>query len=263
MDDQEVRRQQALIAAIGGAPPIGLRETGARAARGLEAYRAHAEASAERELRAAFPTVQALLGDELFARLAREFWHAQPPLRGDLGEWGDGVAAWLQAHPGLTPWPYLADCARLDLACHRIERAADAALDAASLSRLESADPAQLRLVLMPGAALVRSRWPIVAIRQAHQLTGDDAERAFDELRGAIALPQGEDALVARDGWRAVVHALSPSEAAWTELVLGDTDLATALERVGPGFDFAHWLQRAIRHQWLSAVARTSSSREA
>ena len=68
MDDQEVRRQQALIAAIGGAPPIGLRETGARAARGLEAYRAHAEASAERALRAALPTVQALLGDELRAR---------------------------------------------------------------------------------------------------------------------------------------------------------------------------------------------------
>ena len=254
----EAQRQQALLAALGAgaasAPLASLRETGVRAARGLEAYRANAEGIAERALASTFPTVQALVGAADFEHLAREHWRAHAPERGDLGEWGAEFPTWLGAHAGLAAWPWLADSAALDLALQRSERAADAVLDVASLTHLESTDPSQLRLVLMPGTALQRSAWPIATIHRAHQLDGDAAERAFADVREAIAAQRGEAALVARRGWRAIVHRLDAPAAAWTLDLLAGTDLATALTRAGDGFEFAAWLATALRESWLKGV---------
>jgi hypothetical protein len=257
---REAQRQQALIAAFevaGDAAPtdLHLRESGARAARGLEAYRANAEALAERALAAVFATVRTMVGEDDFKHLAREFWHARPPLRGDLGEWGAEFPAWLGAHPAMVPWPYLGDCARLDLALHRNERAADVPFDAASLSQLESGDPDRLRLQLMPGVQVLQSTWPIATIHHAHQVEGDEAERAFAAVRLALAEPRSEQALVARQGWRAVVHRLDEAEAGWTTSLLDGASLGAALARAGEGFDFAAWLARALRESWLKGVA--------
>ena len=252
----EAQRQQALLSMLarGGARITTLRESGARAARGLEAYRANAEAIAVRALGSTFPTVTAMVGDEDIKRIARDVWLAHPPERGDLGEWGDAFPDWLASHAGLIAWPWLADCARLDLARHRNERAADAVFDATSLARLESVDPAHLRLTLMPGTALLRSAWPVATIHHAHQLEGDAAERAFERVREAIAADRGEQALVVRRGWRAVVHALDPCDAAWTHDLLAGVNLADALARAGAGFDFAAWLATALRESWLKGV---------
>lgn len=252
----EALRQQQLLAALAGAPGPGpaLRESGARAARGLEAYRANAESIAARALALTFATVQAMLGDDDFRHAAREFWRAHPPERGDLGEWGDTFPAWLAAQAGLTAWPWLADGARLDLALHRNERAEDAVFDAASLTRLESTDPSRLRLLLMPGTALLRSPWPIATIHRAHRLDGAAAELAFAEVREAIAAQRGEQVLVVRRGWRAAVHPLDAITAYWLQDLLDGVDLATALTRAGTGFDFAAWLGTAVRESWLEGV---------
>jgi Putative DNA-binding domain len=240
--------------ASGTVGALALRESGARAARGLEAYRANAESIAERALAAAFATVQAMLGAEDFARLAREFWLAHPPEHGDLGEWGEALPSWIEAHTGLADWPWLADTARLDFALHRNERAADAAPDLASLNRLESTDPADLRIELMPGTALIESRWPLVRIHRAHQLEGDAAMAAFAEVREAIAASRGEAAFVVRQGWRGVVHSLDAPTARWTCELLAGADLSSALQRAGEGFDFAAWLGTSVREIWLKGV---------
>ncbi|MES1162359.1 MAG: putative DNA-binding domain-containing protein, partial [Rhizobacter sp.] len=204
-------------------------------------------------------TVRAMVGPEDFRQLARAFWGAHPPQRGDLGEWGEAFPAWLQAHADLAAWPYLGDCARLDLALHRNERAADAALDAASLTLLESSDPARLHLQLMPGTALLRSAWPVVSIHRAHQLDAAAADRAWAAVRAAIAARVGEDALVVREGWRAVVHPLSDVEARWTDRLLHGANLDASLAEAGESFDFAAWLQTAVRRQWLSTVVVTGA----
>ena len=257
----EAERQRALVAAIlaprADAATVALAETGQRAERGLAAYRANAEALAERALGAAFGRVRTMLGDDDFAHLAAEFWRAHPPQRGDVGEWGGEFADWLHAHRALARWPYLADCARLDFAVHRSERAADAEFDADSLALLGSTDgstdPQRLRLVPMPGTALVSSRWPIVTIHRAH-LSGADADFAL--ARDAIERESAQHALVWRDGWRAAVTELTEAEATWTASLLAGADLACALDRAGPGFDFAAWLARALQQRWLKGVIR-------
>lgn len=258
----EAQRQRELLAALfagAAALPAGLREDGKRASRGLEAYRANAEAIAERALGSTFATVRAMLGDEDFRHLAREFWRAQPPARGDLGMWGEGFPAWIAAHAGLRAWPWLADGARLDLALHHSERAQDAELDAGSLTLLESADPSSLKLLLMPGTALLCSPWPIASIHRAHQLAGAAAEHAFAEVRHAIAEQRGEQAMVVRAGWRAAVVPLDALTAGWTQDLLAGIPLHDALMRAGEGFDFAAWLATALRESWLKAVSASTA----
>jgi hypothetical protein len=256
---KERQRQQAVLAALSfgnvddGA--LGLRESGDRAVRGIEAYRANAQAIAGRALAAAFKTVRALVGAEDFAQLAREFWIKHPPSKGDLGEWGAEFPAWLQVHHAMAVWPYLGDCARLDLALHRNERAADAVIDTQSLKLLESTDPSLLRISLMPGTVLLHSTWPIAAIYHAHQLSGAEAESAFDDVRQAVADRVAEQVLVARKGWRATVHRLDAPSAAWTQSLLNGVNLAAAIERAGEGFDFNAWLVTALRESWIRNVS--------
>lgn len=262
-EPREAQRQRLLLAAFAApaasaAPELSIREPEARALRGLEAYRANAEALAERALAAAFATLRPMVGEDNFRHLAREFWHAHPPLQGDMGEWGDEFPAWLGAHAAMAQWPYLGDCARLDLALHRNERAADAVFDAASLSLLEADDPASLSLQWMPGTALQRSAWPIATIHAAHHVAEANREAAFEAVRVALAEGRGEQVLVVRKGWRAVVHGLTPADADWTASLLSGASLAAALESAGDGFDFTAWLGTALREQWLKGVARLS-----
>ena len=260
---REAQRQQALIAALlappGHVPDMPLRERGERAARGIEAYRANAEAAAERALAAVFGTVQSLLGEEDFAHLAAEFWRAAPPVRGDLGEWGATLPAWLAAHAGMAPWPYLADYARLDLALHRNERAADAVVDTESLNLLATTDPSLLAMTLMPGIELLQSRWPLAAIHRAHHVPADGADAAFEAVRGLLGTvtdssPQSA-VLVVREGWRAVVHALDAPAGRWTQSLLDGQLLDEALAHAGEVFYFSAWLATALQRGWLKGVA--------
>ena len=49
---------------------------------GLQAYRRNSRAHATQALALAYPTIQALLGAEDFARLAQDLWQAHPPVQG-------------------------------------------------------------------------------------------------------------------------------------------------------------------------------------
>lgn len=255
----EAQRQQALLAALwqpsdAGAGPA-LQQTGERAAAGLSAYRANAGALAERALGAVFATVQAMLGADDFKHLAREFWRVCPPERGDMGEWGSDFPDWLQAHTAFAEWPYLGDCARLDLAVHHCERAADAELNAASLSLLERVDPAQLRIVPMPGTAALPTAWPLATIHRAHlQRDAGEAEAAFAKVRAALQAQRGEAVVVARSGWQARVHAVDAATLLWTQLMLDGVPLAAALDQAGANFDFAAWLGWALREGGVKEV---------
>ena len=60
-------------------------------------------------------------------------------------------------------------------------------------------------------------------------------------------LRRAEQVLVARAGWRGVVHPIDAPTFAWTRDLLAGCDLSTALERAGPAFDFAGWLARALQ----------------
>ena len=244
------RQQTALLEALfepPGVPADGSIDTpheptGFVGARGLRAYQANAASLARRSLRAAFPVLAQLLGDENFDPLAGEFWRHEPPLHGDLAQWGDALPDYLQRHPQLADEPYLGDVAAVEWTMHQATLAADQSDDLASFTLL--AQPAALsqRLRLASGTTVLCSQYPAASIVTAHLSGSPSLAQAGAMLRDQ----QGENTLVWRQGMRAQVRACGATEAALvTALARGDA-LGDALA-AAEGLDFGSWLAQAVQ----------------
>jgi hypothetical protein len=198
--------------------------------RGLAAYRGNLRALSAQALAVPFGRLHEGLGDEEFASLAWTFWRTHPPESGDLGQWGGALEGFLIERAGEDSG--LPDLARLDWASHRAERAADVALDGASLALLGTTPPEQLWLVLRPAVALLAQ--------------------------------QGGPMLVWREGWRAVSQAVSDAEAAFVGALLDGVNLSEALVKgsaAAADFNFGAWLQAALKNAWLQRVSATPPNR--
>ncbi|MCF8168742.1 MAG: DNA-binding domain-containing protein, partial [Rhodoferax sp.] len=112
--------------------------------RGLQVYQANGHALARSALRAAYPVIAQMLGEPSFDALAVALWHAKPPTRGDVSQWGGSLAEFLQTHDSLTDAPYLADVALVEWALHRLASAADGDVDAGSFALLSEHVPTEL-----------------------------------------------------------------------------------------------------------------------
>ncbi len=237
----------ALLATPADAAPT---QTSAHLWRGLTAYRSHAAAQAIRTLGSAYPVLARLLGDENFDALARQLWTQQPPLNGDLAQWGGALAQLIEHLPELAAAePYLADVARTEWALHEAATAADAEPDPQSYALLASADPAELSLVLAPGTLCIDSRWPVVTLIDAHHVDPPDLGRAARSLAAGL----GETALVWRQAFRPMLRAAQAGEAGFLRAVQMGQSLDQALT-LAPAFDFPAWLAPAVQEGLLLGV---------
>lgn len=248
------RQQQALLDALLAWPTENAMKNIATyamdsGARGIKAYQANGHALARRALCAAYPVVAQILGDESFGDLALALWHAQPPVCGDVARWGDGLAAFVQSSAQLQDEPYLGDVARAEWALHQCASAPDVAPDLSTLALLTTHDPAQLRLVLAPGCAVVRSVWPVASILTAHL----EGSPSFQEVGVQLRALQAQDALVWRAGLRPSIRLAVVGEAdALLHLLRGES-LARALDGA-PGLDFGRWLPQAVQSGLILSV---------
>ena len=234
------------------------------ALRGLRAYRANAQALAQSSLQASHPVLRQLLGEDNFRHLAQDFWQAMPPERGDVAQWGGALPAYLpQVAPLqelLAEHPYLPDVARVEWALHTAATATDAALDAPSFELLSTQDPAQLRFVLSPGCALIRSAHPVVAVVHWHDAR---ATSEHDAAREALARHEAQNALIWRRGLRPMLGAADAASAALIEATLHRQPLAAALDAAfaqRADFDVSAWLQQAVQTGVLLGVSQWEES---
>ena len=221
--------------------------------RGLAAYRANAHASAERSLLAAFPVVAALMGEDSFALMARDFWHQHPPVRGDLAQWGDALPGFIAGNAQLDDVPYLADVAQVEWALHRIAGAPDATADPATFALLSTTDPDALTLRLPPGCEAIASDWPVASLINAHRLDDPSMEQAAEKVRAHEA----EHALVWRHDLRPRLRVCSAAEAVLVNALAGRQPLLAALDAalaLDPVFDLGAWLPAAV-HSGLVLAA--------
>ncbi len=211
-------------------------------ARGLLAYRGNAHAQAERTLLASFPVIAQLVGIDSFHLLARDFWHHHPPTRGDLAQWGEALAAFLQANTQLADEPYLGDVARVEWALHLAAGAADRVPAPASFTLLSSTAPDALTLLLSSGTAVVASAHPVASIVTAHLAASPSLQAVGKKLRAL----DGECALVWRQGFKPRVAQCSVPEAALVQALLDGASLSVALDSAGE-MDFSQWLPGAAQ----------------
>jgi Putative DNA-binding domain len=218
-------------------------------ARGLKAYKTNGHMLAERALQAAYPVVCQLLGEESLADLARALWHAHPPIRGDLAQWGGELPAFLQGDAQLQDEPYLGDVARVEWAMHCCAHADDALPDLQSLQLLAEQDPALLHLSLASGTAAVCSTWPVASIVLAHLDGAADLAEAGALVRDKVA----QDVVVWREGLRPRVRLAMAGEAACLNACLAGESLGASLEAAN-GLDFAAWFPQAVQSRLVLGV---------
>jgi hypothetical protein len=137
---------------------------------GFAVYRNNSARAVVDALRAAYPTVAMLVGDDCFEGLALDFFRSRPPASPVLAGYGDGLADHLEDQLRLHELPYLPDVARIDRLNLEAHVAPDAVvLNAASLAGIDGAGWLRLRLKLHPAARFAWLSTPAMTIWLAHQ----------------------------------------------------------------------------------------------
>ena len=129
---------------------------------GFAVYRNTTARGIVEALRAAFPTVDMLVGEDMFTQVALDFRLARPPEGPVLSEYGGDFPDYLARQPWTCELPYLADVARLDRLW------LDSFLAADELTLL-STTPGAPRIFLHPAARFTWLATPAMTIWLAHR----------------------------------------------------------------------------------------------
>jgi hypothetical protein len=197
-------------------------------------YRNNVVTGLVKVLRARFPAVEKIVGEEFFAEMARVFVAERPPRTPLLAAYGDDFAAFIAAFEPARELGYLADVAQLEAARTRAYHAADATpLDAGRFAALDAGLVADIRIDLHPSAEIVCSPHPIVTIW---------AMNSGERELASIENWHGEDALVVRPYLDVDVRLLPPGGAVFLHALAGRLSLGEAAEAAlldCPEFDLA------------------------
>ncbi|WP_308514374.1 DNA-binding domain-containing protein [Sphingomonas flavescens] len=134
----------------------------------MAVYRNTVLQGAVEALRANFPIVAQILGDEMFEAAAVDHASECPPRQPVLALYGARFAEWLQHQPWIDDVPYVPDVARVERLYVESLMAADA--QAVTASELGD-DPSDLRLALHPALSFAWLSTPAMTIWLAHQGT--------------------------------------------------------------------------------------------
>lgn len=113
-------------------------------------------------LASTFPSLRAIMGEENFGRVTRNFVASHPPRSPMMQVYGDTFPTFLEGFAPLRNAPFLADVARVELAFLRAWHAADApALSPGELAEIPADLVAGLTFAPHPAAWLLASRHPV------------------------------------------------------------------------------------------------------
>lgn len=212
--------------------------------RRLQVYQNNALLSLTGTLEAVYPVVRRLVGDGFFEYAAAQYIARHPSRSGDLHEFGEFFAAFLETFAPAAALVYLPDVARLEWAYHQVFHAArHPPLDLAALAQAPVEQQGALRFQLHPALRLLKSAFPILRIWQVNQdhYTGDPS---VNLTGGGIKL-----LVFRRETLDIEFHTLADGEFSLLQALAGDFDFATACEQAlaaQPGFDLPACFRRHI-----------------
>lgn len=227
--------------------PDGLTDgQGRPAGRRFSVYRNNVASSLTEALEKNFPTIQKLIGEENFKRVAGLFLRMHPPQNPIIQRYGAELPAFLEGFAPLGKYPYLADVARLEQARREAYHAADATpIDPAILQSLSPETLMQARFTLAPAVQLLHSRYPVHAIW------------AFNMEDGPKPAPGAQSVLIARPEFDPTLTPLSPADAAAITAIAAGETLGTAHDKgvaTDPDFDLSAPLTILLSQQALLAI---------
>jgi hypothetical protein len=218
----------------------------AAAGRRFAVYRNNVRVSLTDALVARFPLCHTLVGDAFFRAMAARFIELCPPRSPILSVWGDELPEFIELFPPASGLPYLADCARLEVARTEAYHAADVTpLAPAALAAVAPEEWGDARLTLHPSVRVIASWHPVGSIWRMHVEAADP--------------PQdwpAEDVLVARPFSDVVVSVLPRGGAAFVE-ALASLSVGGASEHVARrvrGFDLKECLPAVVSRRLVVAT---------
>ncbi len=236
-------------------PPAIARSESPSAKRRFDIYRNNVTSSLVEALKASYPVVCHLVGEEFFKAAATHYVRQEPPRSPLLFRYGAGFALFLERFPPAETVPYLGDIARLEWAWLQAYHAADRApLSIQTLAEIPPEQLSALRFLMHPSFALLRSRWPVVSLWAAVRDQEDGPK---------LDMTRSEEAAVLRPGYDVMVQLLPHGGYEFLSALESGRSLGEAAQRAAendPDFDLAHHLQGLFG---LGAVAEIVAPEEA
>jgi len=157
----------------------------------LNIYSNNVTISLRNALRAVYPVIHKLVGDEFFNAMSRDFIVKYPSRSGNLHDFGEQLSSFIGSFAPAGELVYLADVARLEWAYHSVFHAKNSQLfNIEKLQQVHLSDYGNLSFTLSPASRLVRSTYPILRIWEANQ------EYNQSELNDPISLDEGESLIL-------------------------------------------------------------------
>ncbi len=231
----------------GVAPAV--HERGIDPARRFRVYRNNIVTSLTAALRACYPVVERLIGEQCFRAVALSYLQGHPCPSGNLHDFGALFPRFLRGFaPGVKALVYLPDVARLEWARQMVYHAADTApLDWQLLEAVPARRYGELRFAINPAVRLLVSPYPVLRIWDVNQPEYRGDQRV-DLAAG------GERVLVARRDLTLYMEGLCAGEFALLTALGAGKNLIEAAARalnLEPGFDLPAALQCYVRNQTL------------
>lgn len=223
-------------------PPGLVGPDGEPSARRFAVYRNNVIVGLCETLKAAFPVVRRLVGDQFFSAMARIHVSREPPSSPIMLDYGGGFPDFIGTFEPAAGLPYLRDVARLERAWVEAYHSAEGQpLDWAAFSKLAPEQLAGLRFTFHPSVRLVRSTFPVLAIWEAN--IGDGMLHGIDLAAG------GEDVLIVRPKFDVEMRALPAGGGAFLQALCSGSaivDAADATLKAEPHFDLPGAIGRLI-----------------
>jgi hypothetical protein len=219
-------------------------EAGIPAGVRLNIYRNNTITNLCNALKADYPVLERLVGNDFFLYAARCYIAQTPSRSGDINDYGDDFPKFIAGFPAASTLPYLGDVAYLERAWKRSYYAADAeAIDALQLSVVALERLSVLRFNLHPAVQLLSSPYPVTRIWSANQFHSEPAEQ-IDLDAGAELI------LLQRVVGSVEITLLPPVEYVWLVALRDGHCLDAAIEAaysVTDAFDLASCLEKHVK----------------
>ncbi len=157
--------------------------------RRFDVYRNNVAVSIIEVLRATFPAVLRLVGEDFFKATARAYLDEAPPTSPLLFLYGETFGDFLDRFPPAAKIPYLGDVARLEWARLRAYHAADrkpVSIDV--LNGIPAEAVGRVVFSLHPSLTLISSAWPVVSLWAASTDQGASDDVDMDRAEHALVI---------------------------------------------------------------------------
>ena len=218
----------------------------------LKVYRNNIVGSLTDLLKVTFPVLQKLVGEKFFETLARSFILENPPRKGVLSHYGEGLDDFIKTFEPTKSMPYLADIAAYEIAKnHSYHAADDLPLTPEQLASIPPEELANLSINLRRHVFLIQSAYPLTAIETF--CLQNDPDGTLDMDQG------GEQLMVFRQNFESVTLPLSDDEFVFLKKLQNGKTLGEATEETMTDFsdfDIQAILQKHLQLETFCADAR-------